>query len=89
VLHQVTDPLVYVLLVSGAVTVALGEPVDASVIFGVVVLNTLIGHVQESRAEAALDALRALTRTRVMVVRDGRAGLGGPGAGGSGAGGGG
>jgi cation-transporting ATPase F len=43
VLHQVTDPLVYVLLGSGAVTVALGEHVDAAVIFGVVALNTLIG----------------------------------------------
>ena len=37
-----------------------------------VALNTLIGYVQESRAEAALDALRALTRTQVTVVRDGR-----------------
>jgi cation-transporting ATPase F len=73
VLHQVTDPLVYVLLAAGAVTVALGEAVDAAVIFGVVALNTLIGYVQESRAQAALDALRAMTRTRVTAVRDGRA----------------
>ena len=73
VLHQVNDPLIYVLLAAGAVTVALGEHVDAAVIFGVVALNTLIGYVQESRAEAALDALRALTRTQVTVVRDGRA----------------
>ena len=73
VLHQVHDPLVYVLLVSGAVAVALGEHVDAAVIFGVVVLNTLVGYVQESRAEAALDALRAMTRTEATVVRDGRA----------------
>ena len=73
VLHQVNDPLIYVLLAAGAVTVALGEHVDAAVIFGVVALNTLIGYVQESRAEAALDALRALTRTQATVVRDGRA----------------
>ena len=71
--HQVNDPLIYVLLAAGAVTVALGEHVDAAVIFGVVALNTLIGYVQESRAEGALDALRALTRTQVTVVRDGRA----------------
>ncbi len=73
VLHQVTDPLIYVLLAAGAVTVALGEAVDAAVIFGVVALNTLVGYVQESRAEAALDALRAMTRTQVTAVRDGRA----------------
>ncbi len=42
-------------------------------IFRVVALNTLIGYVQESRAEAALDALRAMTRTQVTAVRDGRA----------------
>jgi len=71
--HQVNDPLIYVLLAAGAVTVALGEHVDAAVIFGVVAFNTLIGYVQESRAEGALDALRALTRTQVTVVRDGRA----------------
>ena len=71
--HQVNDPLIYVLLAAGAVTVVLGEHVDAAVIFGVVALNTLIGYVQESRAEGALDALRALTRTQVTVVRDGRA----------------
>ena len=71
--HQVNDPLIYVLLAAGTVTVALGEHVDAAVIFGVVALNTLIGYVQESRAQSALDALRALTRTQVTVVRDGRA----------------
>jgi cation-transporting ATPase F len=72
VLHQVTDPLIYVLLAAGAVTAALGEHVDMAVIFGVVALNTLIGYVQESRAQAALDALRAMTRTQVTAVRDGR-----------------
>jgi cation-transporting ATPase F len=43
------------------------------VIFGVVALNTLVGYVQESRAEAVLDALRAMTRTQVTAMRDGRA----------------
>ncbi|MGE5133583.1 MAG: HAD-IC family P-type ATPase, partial [Gemmatimonadota bacterium] len=56
-----------------AVTLALRESVDATVIFAVVAVNTLVGYVQESRAEAALDALRAMTRTEVRVVRDGRA----------------
>ena len=37
--HQVNDPLIYVLLAAGAVTVALGEHVDAAVIFGVVALT--------------------------------------------------
>ncbi|HEY0774135.1 MAG TPA: HAD-IC family P-type ATPase, partial [Nocardioidaceae bacterium] len=69
--RQMHNPLVYVLLVSGAVTVFLGEYVDASVIFGVVVVNTIIGFVQESKAEAALDALRSMVHTEARVVREG------------------
>ncbi|MGE5136505.1 MAG: cation-translocating P-type ATPase, partial [Gemmatimonadota bacterium] len=72
-LSQLHHPLIYVLLVAGAVTLALREPVDATVIFGVVLVNTLVGYVQESKAEAALDALRAMLHTDVRVVRDGRA----------------
>lgn len=71
-LRQVHNPLVYVLIVSGAVTVSLGEYVDASVIFGVVVLNTIVGFIQESKAEGALDSLRSMVHTQARVVRDGR-----------------
>ena len=71
-LLQFHHPLIYVLLGSAAVTVAIGAPVDASVIMGVVLVNALVGFIQESKAEAALDALRALVRTSARVVRDGR-----------------
>jgi cation-transporting ATPase F len=70
-LRQMHNPLIYVLLVSGAVTVFLGEYVDAAVILGVVLVNTVVGFVQESRAESALDALRSLVRTEARVLRDG------------------
>src|SRR5680860_1249761 len=72
-LRQLQHPLIYVLLAAGATTLALGEVVDSSVIFGVVLVNSVIGFVQESKAEAALDALRAMVRTEARVVRDGRA----------------
>src|SRR3712207_4278045 len=49
----------------------LGDVVDASVILGVVLINAVIGFVQESRAEKALDALMAMVRTQATVVRDG------------------
>jgi magnesium-transporting ATPase (P-type) len=45
--RQVNDPLIWVLLASAAVAFFLGEPVDALVVLAVVVLNTLIGFVQE------------------------------------------
>ena len=69
---QFHHPLIYILIVAGAVTAALGEAVDASVIFGVVLINAVIGFVQESRAEQALEALVTMARTRATVVRGGR-----------------
>ncbi|SER00969.1 cation-transporting ATPase F [Lentzea xinjiangensis] len=70
-LGQLHHPLIYVLLAAAGITAALGEVVDASVVFGVVVVNAIIGFVQEARAERALDALTAMVRTEVTVVRDG------------------
>ena len=63
-LRQLSSPLVLILLVSGGVALVLGEPVDAAVIFGVVVVNAVIGYLQEARAEAALDALRSMVHTQ-------------------------
>jgi len=70
-LQQLNHPLIYVLVVAGAVAGLLGEVVDASVIAGVVVVNALVGFVQESRAESALDALREMARTHALVTRGG------------------
>ncbi|WP_307426539.1 cation-translocating P-type ATPase [Pseudarthrobacter defluvii] len=69
--RQFNNPLIYVLLAAAAVTVFLGEFLDAGVILAVVLVNTLIGFVQEVRAEAALDALHSLVRTHAAVMRDG------------------
>ncbi|MFR9757233.1 HAD-IC family P-type ATPase [Streptomyces sp. TR06-5] len=72
VLRQFHHPLVHVLVIAGVITAALREYLDSTVIFGVVLVNALIGFVQESRAEAALEGLRAMVRTTATVVRDGR-----------------
>ena len=69
--QQFRHPLIYILLASAAVMLAVGEPVDAGVIAGIVLLNAAIGFVQESRAQQALDALAAMVRTTATVVRDG------------------
>jgi cation-transporting ATPase F len=66
------EPLVLVLIGAGVVTAALGEWIDSSVIFGVVVVNAMIGYLQEGKAEAALAALARAVATEVTVVRDGR-----------------
>ncbi|WP_295005208.1 HAD-IC family P-type ATPase [uncultured Dechloromonas sp.] len=68
---QLGQPLVLVLLAAGAITAALGETVDAGVIFGVVLVNALIGYWQEAKAEGALAALARSVTTPVTVRRDG------------------
>jgi cation-transporting ATPase F len=71
-LFQFHHPLIYVLLAATVITALLGEWVDASVIFGVVLVNAIVGFIQESRAEAALDALASMLKTEAAVRRDGR-----------------
>jgi cation-transporting ATPase F len=70
-LAQLNNPLIFVLLAAGAVTAAFGEYVDSGVIAGVVVLNAVIGYVQESRAQRALDALSRMVPAEATIVRDG------------------
>jgi magnesium-transporting ATPase (P-type) len=70
-LRQFTDPLVYVLLIGAAVTLALRDYADAAVIFAVVLINAVIGFVQELRARHAMRALAELSEPRSEVIRDG------------------
>jgi magnesium-transporting ATPase (P-type) len=70
-LQQISQPLVLVLLAAGAVTTALGEWADASVIFAVVLVNAIIGYWQEAKAEGALAALARTIATPVTVRRGG------------------
>lgn len=71
-LYQFHNVLIYVLMVAGAVTAALEHWVDASVIFGVVILNALIGFIQEGKAENALKAIRQMLSPNAMVMRASR-----------------
>jgi magnesium-transporting ATPase (P-type) len=68
---QFVQPLVLVLLVAGVVTAVLGEWVDSGVIFGVTLINAVIGFIQEGRAEDALAALARSVSSEVTVLRDG------------------
>jgi magnesium-transporting ATPase (P-type) len=70
-LLQFHNLLIYALLASAAVSLALGHPTDALVIFGVVILNAVIGVVQEGRAERSLEAIRGMIDPRASVLRGG------------------
>ncbi|MBK9265175.1 MAG: HAD-IC family P-type ATPase [Polyangiaceae bacterium] len=68
---QFHQPLIYVLLAAAAVTFFLNEPVDASVILGVVLINAIVGFVQESKAVSAIEALSKTMQAEATVLRSG------------------
>ena len=77
-LAQFQDVLVILLLVATAISAGLwlyeresALPYEAIAIFAVVLLNAVMGYVQESRAEAAVAALRQMSAAHANVIRDG------------------
>ncbi|MEH6461160.1 cation-translocating P-type ATPase [Chitinimonas sp. JJ19] len=70
-LSQLLQPLILVLIGAGVITALLGETVDASVILGVVLINALVGYIQEGKAEAALAALARSMTMEATVLRGG------------------
>ncbi|MFP3941366.1 MAG: cation-translocating P-type ATPase, partial [Thermoanaerobaculia bacterium] len=70
-LHQFRDPLIYILLLAAAVTLALQDYTDTGVILAVLLLNAVIGYVQEARAQQEMLALARLAAPRAEVERQG------------------
>lgn len=68
---QIAQPLVLVLVVAGTITGLLKEWVDTGVIFGVVIVNAVIGFIQEGKAAESLSALARAVTAEVTVLRDG------------------
>ena len=72
ILDQVASPLIYVLLAAGVLTLAIQDYKDSAVIFAVVLLNGVIGFIQEFRASRAIEALRELEAPMARVRREGK-----------------
>jgi magnesium-transporting ATPase (P-type) len=68
---QFASPLIYILFVAAMISFAMDHASDAVVILVVVLINALIGAVQEGRAEHSMTTLRKLSALKVRVVRDG------------------
>ena len=76
--EQMADPMVIMLLVAAAISVITGfiqgEPewADAAIILSVVILNSVLGVVQEAKSEQALEALQEMSAAQSKVIRDGK-----------------
>jgi magnesium-transporting ATPase (P-type) len=70
-LSQFNNILVYVLLGAGFIKLMLNLWVDAGIIFGVVILNALLGFIQEGKAEKALDSIRNMLSAEARTLRGG------------------
>ncbi|MDQ0091932.1 Ca2+-transporting ATPase [Paenibacillus anaericanus] len=68
---QLKDMLIYVLLGAAVVTLLIGEFIDALIILAVVILNAVIGVIQENKAEKSIEALQQMTTPKALVRRDG------------------
>ncbi len=69
-LNQFKSPLIYILLIAAVVTVVLEEYKDAGVIAAILVLNALVGFIQEYKAEKNVQALKKMVVAKARVLRD-------------------
>jgi len=69
---QFHNALIYILLGASLVTALLHEWIDSGVIFGVVIINVIIGYVQEIKAQEAIESLKKMMNTEAVVIRDGK-----------------
>src|SRR5690606_35126799 len=72
ILHQVLNPLIFILVLAALASVAIGEAEDAVFIFLVILINTVLGAYQEFKAEKGAAALQKLLRIKARVIRSGK-----------------
>lgn len=70
-LEQLNDPLIFVLFLAAAISILLKEYSDSIIIIIVILLNSIVGVIQEGKAQKALDALKQMTSPTAIVRRDG------------------
>lgn len=71
-LKQFRNMMSYLLILAGVVSFVLGENIDAIAIIAIVILNGIVGFIQESKAEASIAALKKLSTPKAKLIRDGK-----------------
>ena len=70
-LNQLKSPLVYIILAAAGISLALGELGDFAIIMAVVVIDVILGYIQEYQAQRTYEALKGLLKPTTTVIRDG------------------
>ena len=70
-MEQLNDPLIFILFVAAVISLFLREYGDTVIILAVVLLNAVVGMIQEGKAKRALDALKAMTSPHALIREDG------------------
>lgn len=69
--EQLNDPLIFILFIAAAISLLLKEYSDTAIILAVILVNALVGVIQEGKAQRALDALKEMTSPRAVLLENG------------------
>ncbi len=70
-LEQLNDPLIFILFIAAAISMLLGEVSDTAIILAVILVNSIVGVVQEGKAQKALESLKQMTSPTALIRQNG------------------
>lgn len=70
-LAQMNDPLIFILFIAASISMLLGEYSDTLIILSVILVNALVGVIQEGKAQRALHALKEMSSPKALLIKDG------------------